>query len=349
VSRRCGFVLAGSPDQLTGGYLYDARIGAGLRELGWTIDTHGLAGSFPRPDAQARESLGRCLAAQTEGSLVLIDGLVLGGLPEPVRVHAERLALVALVHHPLARESGLDATAQERLFASEKTALACVRRVIVTSAFTARELQPYGVPAAKIRVVEPGVDPAPLAPADNDPPRLLCVASLTPRKGHTVLVEALAALRALPWQCTLAGSTTRDPAHAARVKAAIEAHGLGERIGLAGELQPAALREHWLAADLFVLPSLYEGYGMVVSEAIAHGLPVLTTTGGALAETLPAGAGRLVAPGDPAALAAALEALLQGTAARHALREGARRARGTLPDWQEAARAFVAALEGIEA
>lgn len=349
MSGRCSLVVAGSPGQLTGGYLYDARITAGLRELGWQVDTYGLAGRFPMPDAQAQSALAECLSAQPDGACVVVDGLVFGALPEAARAHAGRLALVALVHHPLAEETGISPGQREHFLASERAALALARGVIVTSCFTARQLAGYGVPAERIRVVEPGVDPAPLAPADHEPPRLLCVASITPRKGHGILVAALAALRALPWQCTLVGSPTRDPEHAAKVLSEIDSSGLSGRIRLAGELGPAALREQWLAADLFVLPSLFEGYGMVVGEAIAHGLPVLTTTGGALAETLPPGTGRLVPPGDAAAFAAALAELLQDAAARTALRDAARAARKALGDWRQAARAFAAALDGIAA
>jgi glycosyltransferase involved in cell wall biosynthesis len=344
VSPACSFVVAGSPAQLTGGYLYDARIAAGLGALGWRVATHGLDGSFPLPDARARRALGDCLALHPDGSRVVIDGLVFGGLPDVARAHASRLELVALVHHPLAEETGLDRAVREALAASERAALACARRIVVTSRFTARQLAGYDVPAARIRVVEPGVDPAPLAAADHEPARLLCVASMTPRKGHLVLIEALAALRSLAWSCTLVGSTTRDREHARRVMQAIAASGLAARIALPGELAPPLLREHYLGADLFVLPSLFEGYGMVVSEAIAHGLPVLATRGGALAETLPPGAGMLVPPGDAAALAGALGALLVDARARARLREAARLARGALCDWRQAAREFAAAL-----
>jgi glycosyltransferase involved in cell wall biosynthesis len=197
--------------------------------------------------------------------------------------------------------------------------------------------------------VEPGTDPSPLAAADHEPPRLLCIASIVPRKGHLILIEALAALQALPWSCTLVGSAARNPAHAAAVTQAIAAAGLSGRIMLAGELPPANLQEHWLGADLFVLPSFYEGYGMVVTEAIAHGLPVLTTRGGALAETLPPGAGIVVPPGDAAALTGALEQLLRDSNARATLRTAAREARTHLGDWMHAARAFAVVLEGTPA
>lgn len=346
---QCSLVVAGSPAQLTGGYLYDARIVKGLGELGWQVVTHGLAGRFPQPDATARAAFAECLSAEPDGACVVVDGLVLGGLPEVAQTHADRLALVALVHHPLAEETGLDPVQRAHFRASERAALAAVRRVIVTSAFTARALPGYAVPPERIRVVEPGVDPAPLAPADHEPPRLLCVASITPRKGHPVLVEALASLRALPWSCTLAGSAMRDPAHAAEVLSSIASLGLSARIRVVGELEPAALEAYWREADLFVLPSYFEGYGMVITEAIAHGVPVLTTSGGALADTLPTGAGQCVPPGDVPALASALSVLLQDAGARRALRDGARNARSQLRDWRFAAQAFAAAIDGLAA
>ena len=349
MNRTCSFVVAGSPAQFTGGYLYDARIAQGLVALGWEVQTYGLEGRFPLSDARAADALAQCLAAHPDGACVVIDGLVYGGLPEAVRDHAHRLDLVALVHHPLAEETGLDPGVRDTLAATERAALAHARRVVVTSSFTARQLADYAVPPGRIHVVEPGIDPSPLAAADREPPRLLCIASIVPRKGHLVLVEALAALRALAWSCTLVGSAARDPAHAAAVTQAIAAAGLAGRIIFAGELSPASLREYWLGADLFVLPSFYEGYGMVVTEAIAHGLPVLTTRGGALAETLPPGAGMLVPPGDATALAHALEQLLRDGAARAALRTAAREARGHQGDWMQAARAFAAVLQGTPA
>lgn len=349
MTRQCSLVVAGSPAQLTGGYLYDARIVKGLGELGWQVETHGLAGRFPQPDATARVAFDECLSVQPDGACVIVDGLVFGGLPEVAQRHADRLALIALVHHPLAEETGLDPGERAHFRTSERAALRTARRIIVTSAFTARALLGYAVPPERIRVVEPGVDPSPLAPADHEPPRLLCVASITPRKGHAVLVEALASLRALPWSCTLVGSAMRDPAHAATVLSSIASCGLTARIRVEGELEPAALEAYWREADLFVLPSYFEGYGMVITEAIAHGVPVLTTSGGALADTLPAGAGRCVPPGDVPAFTAALSALLQDAGARRTLRDGARRARTQLRDWRCAAQAFAAALDGLAA
>lgn len=344
------FIVPGDPAQLTGGYLYDAHIVAGLRAHGWSVRVHGLRGRFPQPDDEARRALDGTLAALPAGRTVVIDGLALGGLPEVAIAHGGRLALVALIHHPLADEHGLDAVVRRCLLASERAALSAVRFAITTSAHTARRMAGFGLRPGRVRVVEPGVAPMPLAPADGDPPRLLCVAGLCPRKGQDVLVDALDQVRDLPWQCELVGSTTRDPAFAAEVARQIAAAALQDRIALRGECDAGALRAAYARADLFVLPSHYEGYGMVIDEALAAGLPVLATTGGALAATLPAGAGLAVPPGDAAALAAALRLLLQDRPRRLALRAGARDARQHRRTWAQAGRDFAAALQsGIAA
>ncbi|MBD3898289.1 glycosyltransferase family 4 protein [Halomonas sp. ML-15] len=341
-------IVAGDPGQLTGGYVYDARIVAALEARGWQVSVVGLAGRFPDPDAQARDALETALAAQPDDSRVVIDGLAMGGLPEVVQAHAERLDLTALVHHPLADETGLDEASQVRFLDSEARALAAVARVISTSAFTARRLRDMGIATAQ--VVEPGVEPASLAPSALDledsqrPQRLLCVATLTPRKGHDLLVEALAGLDATRWTCDCIGGLDRDPDHAARVAASIAEHGLTEQLRLLGERDSEALDAAYRSADLFVLPSHYEGYGMVVTEALARGLPVITTTGGALRFTLPEGAGLAVAPGDASALRGALRSWLNDARLRRELRRGAIAARERQSDWQAAGDAFAAAL-----
>jgi glycosyltransferase involved in cell wall biosynthesis len=344
MSAELDFIVPGDPAQLTGGYLYDAHIVDELRALGWRVRVHGLRGCFPQADDEARCTLESTLATLPVGRTVVIDGLALGGLPDIALAHSGRLALVALVHHPLADEHGLDTVVRRCLLASERAALSAARLAITTSAHTAARLADFGVQRDRVRVVEPGVLPMPLAAADGEPPRLLCVASLTPRKAQDVLVEALARVRTLRWQCDLVGSTTRDPAFAASVAQRIIARGLQARITLRGECDLDALRAAYTAADLFVLPSHYEGYGMVIDEAIGAGLPVLATTGGALAATLPAPAGLGVPPGDAGALAEALRLLLADRPRRLALRDGARRAREGLRSWAQAGSAFAAAL-----
>jgi len=343
-------IVAGDPDQLTGGYVYDARIAAALRARGRAVEVVGLAGRFPVPDDLARQSMARALAALPDGARVVIDGLAMGGLPEVIAPHADRLAIIALVHHPLADETGLDEPTRRRLFDSETRALALARRVIVTSRFTARGLERFGVGPERLRVVEPGVEPVPLAASALDlespgPRRLLCVATLVPRKGHDVLLEALAGLSDRDWTLVAIGSQVRDPDHVARLFAAARRHGLEARIDYAGERSAAELAAAYHRAELFVLPSRYEGYGMVVTEALARGLPVLTTTGGALVDTLPGQAGLAVPPDDAAALTDALAAWLDDAELRRRLRRGAREARRDLVDWQQAGDRFLAALD----
>ncbi len=347
--RTLSLIVPGDPGQLTGGYIYDARIVAALREQGWQVAVIGLDGRFPEPDGQAADALEETLAGHADGARVVIDGLAMSGLPEVVARHAERLDLTALIHHPLADETGLDPAQRTRFTISETRALGAVGRVIVTSAFTARRLADFDVPAERITVIEPGVARAPLSPrvtADQPgPTRLLCVATITPRKGHDVLIEALARLADRDWQATCIGGLDRDVGHVRHVHERIAAHGLEARITLAGERAHDQLIDAYQDADLFVLPSHYEGYGMVISEALAHGLPVITTTGGALAHTLPREAGIAVPPGDAQALSEALERWFDDPELRQRLRQGAQRARDELADWSEAGHAFAKALE----
>ncbi|WP_251978606.1 glycosyltransferase family 4 protein [Salinicola avicenniae] len=338
-------IVAGDPGQLTGGYVYDAHITEALREQGWTVDVVGLDGRFPEPDAVASHALDSALTALPDGSRAVIDGLAMGGLPAIIERHASRLSITALVHHPLADETGLGESEQQRFRISETRALAAVERVIVTSVYTARRLADFQVPAHRLAVIEPGVDIGEPATGDGSGiPRLLCIATVTPRKGQDILVDALSGLVDLPWQCELIGALDRADAFVSRVRERIAHHGLQSRIRLLGSQPTAQLSSHYRQADLFVLPSHYEGYGMVITEALAHALPVVTTTGGALAHTLPDSAGLKVPPGDVEALRDALRRMLSEPATRQRYRDGALRVRDALNDWHAAGRAFANAL-----
>lgn len=321
----------------SGGFIYDHQLVAQLRARRWEATVHELEAAFPRPGPAGLAGLERCLAGLPAGRMVILDGLVLGAAPDVVARHADRLCLLGLVHHPLARESGLEPGTRAALHESERRALRAVRHVLVTSAHTARELGGYGVVPARITVAPPGCErPAKLAAGSgSDSLHLLCVATLVPRKGHALLFEALATLSALPWQLDCVGSTALDPDTVRRLRRQVIDTGLAARVRLRGQLGAEALAQCYHRSDVFVLPSLYEGYGMAASEALAHGLPILATTGGALAETLPAEAALCVPPGNPGALREALQRMLTQPALRARLSAAAVVAATRQPTWAQ--------------
>jgi glycosyltransferase involved in cell wall biosynthesis len=344
--RRALFAIPGELDTPTGGYAYDRRMMEELRRLGWDIGHMALSGQFPAPDAAVLASTYGELAQLPEAIPIIVDGLALGALPD-IGCHLGSMRrLVALVHHPLALESGLTPARAEALRASERAALAAARRVIVTSRATAAVLAAeYEVPQARITVAPPGADPAPFVPLNRaGVPHVLSVGTLVPRKGHDLLIAAFAMLQDLPWRLTIVGDPARDPSTTAALQRAIADAGLEQRISLVGALPPGELQQHYMAADFFVLASRYEGYGMAYAEAIAHGLPVVGTTAGAIPEAVSKAAALLVPPEDVPALAASLRRLLRDSATRYRLAHAARQAAQRLPRWQESAIAFTAAL-----
>jgi glycosyltransferase involved in cell wall biosynthesis len=343
---KIALVVPGSLTQVTGGYRYDRRMAAGLQALGWEVEVHELQGSFPTPAAAALEQAAAALASIPTDTTALIDGLALGAMPRQAAREAERLRVVALVHHPLCAETGLPPELAARLEASEAEALRAARLVVVTSRRTACAVETmFGVPRGAVVVIEPGIDLAPLAPGSGGGTfELLCVANVIPRKGHEVLIAALGSIADKRWRLTCAGSLQRDPALAKQLRDRIRASGLEDRVSLVGELDEAEVARLYQRADAFVLPSLYEGYGMAVAEAIACGLPVVSTPVGAAPDLVGKTAGLLVPAGDPAALAAALASLMDDPALLRRLRAGAVAARAQLRTWEQAAALLADAL-----
>jgi glycosyltransferase involved in cell wall biosynthesis len=334
------FVVPGPLDQRTGGYIYDRRMVEGLRALGWTVAVHELEGSFPHADATARQVVAAMIDGLPPAALPVIDGLA---LPAFAGCAARLPPWIALIHHPLPLETGLSPTDAAAFAALERKLLGQAARVIVTSPSTRRDLAAYGLDEGRVGVVLPGTDRAPLARGSKGPGHtLLCVASLTPRKGHLVLLEALATVQDLPWRLVCVGSAERDPGCAASLAGTIERLGLDGRVELAGEHRDDGLERLYDQADLFVLASCHEGYGMALAEALARGLPVVSTTAGAIRETVPAAAGVLVPPGDADALGATLRRVLAEPEAFLTRQAGARAARDRLPTWDDAAGAFAA-------
>jgi glycosyltransferase involved in cell wall biosynthesis len=349
VVTRFTFAVPGEFATPTGGYAYDRRMIDELSRLGWQIDILNLGEGFPWPDEATRSTAQAQMLATPTGSIIVIDGLALGVLPEAASRLAGRNPLLALVHHPLALESGLSIQQADALRASERTALAAVQAVIVTSAATARLVaSDYGVPAERITVVRPGSDQARFTQgSQEDVVRLLSVGAVVPRKGFDVLVAALATLTDLPWRLTIAGDRTRDRDAVAQLDADIARHELEDQIATPGAVSPQCLAALYEKADVFVLASHFEGYGMAYAEAIAHGLPVIGTSAGAIPDTVPPDAGLLVAPDDTLALASALRRLITDADLRRRLAGAARAAAVKLPTWQQSAQVFAHALETL--
>ncbi len=341
---RAAFAIPGDLNTPTGGYAYARRI---LPLLGaYSVEARHLPlpGGFPFPDDAALEAAGEALAEIPADEIALIDGLACGALPE--RVIARIAApIVALVHHPLGLETGLSPEDTVRLIETERRALAHARRVVATSETTAETLKRnFGVPVERLSVAAPGTDRAARATGGGDVPHLLSVGAVVPRKGFDVLVAALATLAYRPWRCTIAGSLDRDPATADALRAQIERLGLSDRITLTGALDPEPLDDVYRSADIFVLPSRYEGYGMVFTEAMARGLPIVACAAGAVPATVPRDAGILVPPDDGVALAEALRRLLDDPAERQERGNAALAHARALPSWNDAARRVAEAI-----
>ena len=344
------FAVPGDLNTPTGGYTYDRRIVGELEEFGWQVEVLDIGDSFPRPTLEERAIAGAQLMGLPGGQPIVIDGLAYGAMPEEAKSLRERCPVVALVHHPLALETGLSDAEAAALRKTERAALACARHVIATSAATGRLLiAEYGVPAERLTVVQPGTDRA----AAHEPRgpdatlTLLTVGSIVPRKGYDVLVEALAQLKDRPWRLVIAGDNTRSPETAARLDEDIARYGLSDRIEIAGPVSEERLSELYAEADLFVLPSRFEGYGMAYTEAVAHGVPVIGTNAGAIPDTVPPGAGILIPPDDVEALAATLRRLFDNAPEREQLAAGARAASASFPTWRESAALFAAVLDDL--
>lgn len=335
MTSRLAFAYPGNLELKTGGYGYDREIIAGLKQLGWDIELIPLGEGFPSPSSSVLTEAERRLSALPEGMLVMIDGLAFGVMDEWAKREEKRLKLVALVHHPLALETGVGESDQCRLRESERDALGTTQHVFVTSPMTARELiENFAVPESKLSVAVPGTaKPLKSRKRQNEVPKILSVGSLTRRKGHDILIASLAGILDLSWEATIIGSPHLDPSIASALEEQITALGLNDRVALAGECEDLA--PAYAEADIFALASRYEGYGMVFAEALSYGLPIVACHAGAVPEVVPSDAGFLVPVDDIEAVASALRTLLTDPDHRARTAEAAASAGTKLPTWTD--------------
>ncbi|MEO7350424.1 MAG: glycosyltransferase family 4 protein [Marmoricola sp.] len=333
------------PTRPSGGNSYDRRVCAGLSASGWTVHEHGVPGSWPTPDVGERAGLTAVMGRIPDDSVVVLDGLVASNVPEVLVPEALRLRLVVLVHMPVG--AGTDSGTRERAVLS-----ACLA-VVTTSRWTKAWLvDRYGLWPGRIHVVEPGVEAAELAPGTPGGGELLCVAAVIPDKGHDLLLTALAAVADRAWRLVCVGTLARDEDFVQWLGKEAWARGIGDRVQFVGPLTGADLESAYAAADAMVLASRAETFGMVVIEALAHGLPVVATTVGGLPDALGRAAsgarpGLLVPPGDPVALAAALRTWLEDPARRQRLRQAAADRRTALSGWSATSGRFAGVLTEV--
>ncbi len=338
------------PRRPSGGNTYDRRVCAALAASGWSVRLSAVAGDWPWPDRASRRQLARDLDAVPDGSVVLVDGLVGLAAPEALVPASRRLRTVVLVHSPLSTLADGD-DVRER----EGTVLRAAAGVVTTSGWTRRWLvAEHGLDPAGVQVARPGVDPGPPAPGSDAGGELLCVGAVTPVKGHDVLVAALAELSDRAWKCVCVGALDRAPAFVDDLHDAIRDAGMGDRVTLTGPLTGPALEAAYAAADVLLLTSRAETYGMVVTEALARGLPVLACDVGGVPEALgtaPGGRrpGLLSPVGDPSAFACSLRRWLDAPDLRRRLRHAARERGSGLPGWSETADRVAQVLQEVAA
>ena len=342
---KLALLVPGPFGTISGGYGYDRRLVEGFRAAGHTVEVVELAGRHPLPDDAAEASARAALAGIGADTRIVIDGLGLPAFAPLVDELAQRRA-VGLIHHPTAIEPGVPEAERARLKELESLLFPRMARLVATSRLTADRLpQEFPVDAAKIGVVEPGTDPAPRSKGSGGPGcAILAVGVLVPRKGHDVLLRALAKLTDLDWTLTIAGGP-RDPVHAQSLQALAEELSIANRVTFAGEVQQAELEQLYAGADLFALATHWEGYGMAAAEALARGLPVAITAGGAIADVVPRQAGVIAPPGDVTSLSRAMRRPIFDTALRAEMAEAAWKAGQALPRWPDRADAFLAEMD----
>lgn len=335
------------PARPSGGNVYDRRLCRALTAQGWSVHEHPMAGGWPHPGPEEQSRVAGLLAGLPDHEVVLLDGLIASASAAAIRPQADRLRLVVLVHQLL-----VDAlpAAGPTVREQEAVVLRSAHAVVLTSGWSRdRALHCHRLDPDRLHVAEPGTDRSVLARGSATGTRLLCVGVVAPHKGQDVLLAALEQVASTAWDCTCVGSLERDRPFVTSLEHTVRAAGLGPRMRFTGALSGPALGEHYSRSDLLVVPSRTESYGMVATEALARGIPVLASHVGGLPAAIGCGsdtgpAGLLVPAGEAGALAAALQRWLQDTALRAQLRDRARQRREVLPGWSATAQQVATAI-----
>ncbi len=339
------------PTRPSGGNTYDRQLTTELSAGRVTVTQTAAPGPWPRPNQQSLHALEVILSCAEDGEVVLIDGLVASASSEVLLRHGSRLRLVILMHLPL----GCDPNAAPGIRTAEKASLFAATAVITTSPWTRDWLiNRYALAPGTVHVAEPGVEPAEVSSGSAHGGRFVCVAALVPHKGQDVLIEALALIGRGSWDCRLVGSDLIDRSFTARLRHRTHKQGISGQVSFLGTRTGAPLAATYASADLLIAPSRTDTYGMVVTEALAHGTPVIASDVGGLPMALGIVAecgrpGMLVPPDEPALLAALLTRWLDDEDMRARLRAVARDRRSSLVRWSDTARLVSRVIETVAA
>lgn len=346
---RIRFIVPGDIDTPTGGYHYDRAIIGKWRENGLDVDLVSLPGNYPFPEAGEREAALSIADGIGNADIAIVDGLAGGAAPRMIERLAAARPVIVLIHHPLALENGLAPEQAAILETLERDGLAFVKAVVTTSPATAKTVtELFGYPQERIHTVLPGVERGIAIPfRTRRPLRILSVGSISERKGHDILLHALARLRDIGWQLDIVGPSTFNPALLDRLRQIAHDGGIEERVHFHGAVEAATLDRLYRNADVFALASRYEGYGMAYAEAIVRGLPVVATTAGAIPDTVPPETGLLAPPGDIDAFCEALLRILGNDELRERKHKGALLAEPGFPTWEASAARFHDLLKSL--
>ena len=343
------FIIPGDINLPTGGYRYDREIISAWQLSGINVELISIQGDYPFPNPEELKLALETVRKLPHANVAVVDGLLGGSAPEFIQKLSEKMPVAALIHHPLCLENGLNEKTANSLEDSEKQGLKFTSRIITTSPTTRKTVaELFKLHENQIHTVLPGVERGTQSTGSQSAClNLLCVGSVIERKGHKHLLLALEMIKHLDWQLDCIGSTAFDETLFSELQALCKQNELDAKVRFHGDVSEDVLNSFYKRADLFVLPSLFEGYGMAYAEAIVRGIPVIGTTAGAIPETVPSTCGVLVEPSNVNALAKALESLICDDVLRTQYRNGTLAAEPDFPTWQSSAKQFAEILKEI--
>ena len=337
-------IISDEISSLTGGYIYNNHIVEGLRRQGYSIKVHTLMNDFPFPSQESIKLCRNILISIPIGEVIIFDSLVFGVIPDLLKEIKPYHPIVALMHLPLMFGDFNDES-KMLLTALEFEAFNYANLIIVTSKFLKSKLQSIGIDSDRIKVVIPGVSIySHKTHYALKPSHLLYVANYTVNKSHNLLIEALSGLKHLDWTLHCYGNVETDSACFNSLSGLVNENFLQNRIMLCKSVHGKALSSVYSSADIFIHPSSFETYGMVLSEALSHGIPVIVSKEVKRTNTVPSDMGLFFATNDTVSLRHTIEELLTDNVLYHNLCSNVSSYLSHSQSWQKTIAEFAMAL-----